>query len=376
MKIVFCDNRLGGLLGFRRDIILHFVEQGYQVTLVAPKAITNWDMVGKPLPCVRIVNVPMNPNGINPFADFNTFLAYRRVFHEIKPDVIFTYTIKPNIYAGLAARGLNIPVVSMLAGLGYMFSKNSGIYRLIRRIYKYSLSTAKRVFVLNKMNYDKILELNMVEPDRLMLLTGGEGVNLMDYPFSPAAYSSGINFIMVSRVLYDKGYTEFVQAAKVVRSKTSHVRFEILGPLDYGSPMGVEDSVFEADRTAGYFRYLGVTNDVCEYVGRPNTVVVVPSKYGEGLNRSLIEACAIGRPIITTDIPGCRETVEDGKNGYLVPKGDTAKLIQAIKRFIALPEAERVKMAKYSHELAVQRFDVQKVIEIYDQVIEDLHIND
>lgn len=371
MKIVFCDNRLGGLLGFRRDIILHFVEQGYEVTLVAPKATTNWDKVGKVIPCVKIVTVPMAPNGLNPIMDLRTLLAYRTVFRKIKPDIIFTYTIKPNIYAGLAAKWLHIPCVSMLAGLGYMFAGNNPLRRMILRFYKWGISSSKRVMVLNKPNYDQILERNMVEAERLILLPGGEGVNLSDYAPQPTNYTNNITFLMVSRVLYDKGYTEFVQAAKVIRSKEHRVRFEILGPLAYDSPMGVEDSVFENDRTAGHFRYLGVTNDVAEFVGRPNVVVVVPSKYGEGLNRSLMEACAIGRPIITTDIPGCRETVEEGKNGFLVPKGDTAKLIKAIKRFIALSEDEKRAMAAYSHQLAKERFDVQDVIKVYDQIIEE-----
>lgn len=370
MRIVFCDNRLGGLLGFRRDIILHFVEQGYEVTLVAPKATTNWDKVGKVIPCVKIVHVPMTPNGLNPLSDLRTLLSYHSIFRKLRPDIIFTYTIKPNIYAGLAARWLGIPTVSVLAGLGYMFMGSSPMRRLILRFYKWGISCSRNVLVLNKSNYDQLLEYKMVEPDRLILLSGGEGVNLTDYAQQPADYTSGVTFLMVSRVLYDKGYTEFVQAAKVMRTKSPRVRFEILGPLAYDSPMGVEDAVFEADRTAGYFRYLGVTNDVADFVGRPNVVVVVPSKYGEGLNRSLMEACAIGRPIITTDIPGCRETIEDGKNGFLVPKNDTAHLIRAMKQFIALSEDEKRTMAAYSHQLAIKRFDVQNVVDVYDRIIE------
>lgn len=369
MRIVFCDNRLGGLLGFRRDIILHFVEQGYEVTLVAPKATTNWDKVGKVIPCVKIVHVPMAPNGLNPISDLHTLLAYLSLFKKLRPDIIFTYTIKPNIYAGLAASWLGIPSVSMLAGLGYMFMSNSPLRRMILRFYKWGISHSRKVLVLNQSDYDTLLRRQMVDPKRLILLPGGEGVNLNDYAQQPADYTNGVTFLMVSRVLYDKGYTEFVQAAKVMRTKSSRIRFEILGPLAYDSPMGVEDAVFEADRTAGFFRYLGVTNDVADFVGRPNVVVVVPSKYGEGLNRSLIEACAIGRPIITTDIPGCRETVEEGKNGYLVPKNDTAHLIQAMKQFVALSEEEKRAMAVHSHKLAVERFSVQNVIDVYKRII-------
>lgn len=371
MKIVLCDNRLGGLLGFRREVILHFVEQGYQVTLLSPRATTNWDMVGKPLPCVRIVNVPMSPNGLNPFTDIRTYFAYRRIFREIKPDIVFTYTIKPNIYAGLAAKSLNIKCVSMFAGLGYIFEGDSFLRRLIIRFYKRGVSGSKYVLVLNQMIHDKLLEKKIVDDKRMILLSGGEGINLDEYPFSEANYTSGIRFVLLARVLYDKGYTEFVQAAKVIHRQFRHTQFEILGPLAYDSPMGVEDAVFESDRTAGYFRYLGVTNAVQEFLSSPNVVLVLPS-YHEGMSRSLMEGLAVGRPIITTDIPGCKETVEEGKNGYLVPKADTSKLIAAIKRFIALPEKDKEHMAAYSRHIAEAKFDVQNVIKVYDQIIENL----
>ncbi|MCQ2333126.1 MAG: glycosyltransferase family 4 protein [Paludibacteraceae bacterium] len=371
MKIVLCDNRLGGLLGFRREVILHLVEQGYQVTLVAPRATTNWDMVGKPLPCVRIVNVPMSPSGLNPFSDLRTYFAYRRIFREIKPDIVFTYTIKPNIYAGLAAKSLNIKCVSMFAGLGYIFEGDNFLRRQIIRFYKWGVSGSKYVLVLNQMIHDQLLAKKIVNEERIILLSGGEGINLDEFPYSETNYTSGIRFVLLARVLYDKGYTEFVQAAKVIHRQFKNTYFEILGPLAYDSPMGVEDAVFEADRTAGYFRYLGVTNAVQEFLSSPNVVLVLPS-YHEGMSRSLMEGLAIGRPIITTDIPGCRETVEEGKNGYLVPKADTSKLIAAIKRFIALPEKEKERMASYSRHIAETKFDVRNVIQVYDQIIEKL----
>lgn len=371
MKVILCDNRLGGLLGFRRDIILHFADLGYEVVLVSPRATTNWDKVGKAVPCVRIIHVPMNPTGINPLTDLRTYWAYRRIFKQERPDIVFTYTIKPNIYGCLAASSLGIPVVSMLAGLGYTFTTDNLINRMALRFYRHGIRTASRVMVLNQMNYDTLLDMKMVEKDKLVLLSGGEGVSMQQYVASPADYSKSVTFLMVSRVLYDKGYTEFVQAAKVIRSHFQHVHFEILGPLAYDSPMGVPDSVLEADRTAGHFRYLGVTNDVSEYVRRQNVVVVIPSKYGEGLNRSLMEACALGRPVITTDIPGCRETV-DGTNGYLVPKGDTAKLIAAMRDFLNKSNEEKVAMAAASRTLAEKRFDVQYAIQEYDRIVAQL----
>ena len=257
----------------------------------------------------------------------------------------------------------------MLAGLGYMFDGGGLMKSLGLKLYKYCLSKAERVLVLNQMNYNKIIESKMVAADRLLLLKGGEGVNLNEYVFQPADYSDRVIFLMVSRILYDKGYSEFASAACQLKGKYPNISFEILGPLAYNSPMGVPREVFEEDMQAGIFHYLGVTPNVYSFVSRKNVVLVLPSKYGEGLNRSLMEACAIGRPIITTDIPGCRETVEEGVNGYLVSKGNTRELANAMERFIELPNNIKTEMATHSHRIATEKFDINHVIKIYDELL-------
>lgn len=375
MKILFCDNRLGGLLGFRIDIIKHFVDEGHEVCLVVPPAKTDWDKVGTQITAgVHIIEVNMQPSGVNPLQDILLLLQYIRIFKKERPDIVFNYTIKPNIYSSIAARLVGCRVICMLAGLGYMFEGRGFLKTIGLKLYKYGLNKADKVFVLNQMNYDKIISSKMVGADKLILLKGGEGVNLKDYAFQPADYSEGISFMMVSRVLYDKGYKEFVEAAREVKGKFPHVNFEILGPLAYDSPMGVPPEVFERDKNEGVFHYLGVTPNVYSFVSRKNTVVVLPSKYGEGLNRSLMEACAIGRPIITTDIPGCRETVENGINGYLIPSNNTKKLVEAIKQFIDLPLNKKREMAEHCHRIAKERFDIKNVLAIYDQLLSADHV--
>lgn len=370
MKIFFCDNRLGGLLGFRIDIINHFINDGHEVCLVVPPARTDWDKVGAKVPKgVRIIEVSMQPSGTNPIRDLSLFIGYLRIFRRERPDVVFNYTIKPNIYGSIAAKMCGSRVFCMLAGLGYMFDGKGVVKTLGLKLYKYGLSKAEKVFVLNQMNYDKIISSKMVSASKLLLLHGGEGVNLNDYPFQPADYSNDITFLMVSRVLYDKGYQEFVEAAQQIRSQHPNIHFEILGPLAYDSPMGVPKDIFEYDQQKDIFHYLGVASNVRDFVSRPDIVVVLPSKYGEGLNRSLMEACAIGRPIITTDIPGCMETVDEGVNGYLVAKGDVQSLINAMERFIELSVQDKCAMAQRSHEIAVNRFDIKKVLNIYDELL-------
>lgn len=370
MKIFFCDNRLGGLLGFRIDIIKHFIDEGHEVCLVVPPARTDWDQVGAKAPKgLCIIEIQMQPSGQNPINDIHLLCQYFKIFHKEHPDIVFNYTIKPNIYSSIAAKMCGSRVFCMLAGLGYMFDGKGFMKSLGLKLYKYGLSKAEKVFVLNQMNYDRILSSKMVPYNRLLLLHGGEGVNLNDYPFQPTDYSDGITFLMVSRVLYDKGYQEFVEAAQQISIQYPHVHFEILGPLAYDSPMGVPKNIFEDDLQKNYFHYLGVVSNVRELVSRPDIVIVLPSKYGEGLNRSLMEACAIGRPIITTDIPGCRETVKEGINGYLVPKGNSIALAKAMECFILLSAEEKNNMAQNSHLIAVERFDIEKVIRFYDNLI-------
>lgn len=370
MKIFFCDNRLGGLLGFRIDVIRHFVKVGHEVCLLVPPARSSWDKVGEQVPQgVRIIEVSMQPSGMNPIHDLRLFMCYLRIYRRERPDIVFNYTIKPNIYSSIAAKMCGSRVFCMLAGLGYMFEGNGVIKTLGLKLYKYGISKAEKIMVLNQMNYDKMLGNKMSSADKLLLLKGGEGVNLQKYACSQADFRNRTTFLMVSRVLYDKGYSEFINAARIVKKKYPGACFELLGPLAYDSPMGVPQDVFEKDQEESVVKYLGVAKVVNDIVGRADVVMVLPSKYGEGLNRSLMEACAIGRPIITTDIPGCKETVDDGVNGYLVAKGDVMSLVSAMERFMELSELEKCAMAQRSREIASDRFDINEVINIYDDLV-------
>lgn len=371
MKIFLCDNRLGGLLGFRIDIIRHFINRGHDVTLVAPHAVSDWDKVGMhDVKGYSLREVDMDATGMNLLREFKLFRQYYRLFRRERPDIVFNYTIKPNVYSSIAARLCGCRVVCMVAGLGYIFDERGLKRKLLLSLCKAGLRRAERVLVLNRMNYDKLMSGNMVNPSRLTLLEGGEGVDLEYYSPRGAGFEDGVTFLMVSRLLCEKGYETFVQAAEIVKHSTSAARFEILGPLAYDSPMGVSREVFESDLKRDVFSYLGVSNDVPAVVGRKDVVVVVPSWYKEGMNRSLMEACAMGKPIITTDNPGCREMVDGGRNGYVVPVKDAQALADAMKSFMCLSEDKKLFMAQCSRELAVSRFGVDKVIDVYDSILE------
>lgn len=372
MKIFLCDNRLGGLLGFRGDVINHFLKQGYAVTLVAPDVCTEWDKIGKEdIKDVNIKYVNMRPNSLNPIWDILLFLQYFTLFRKEKPDVVINYTIKPNIYSSFAADLNNCNTICMVAGLGYMFKGNSILKRLGRWLYKKGLSKAIKVFTLNQENHRILIEQKIVNSEKLILLHGGEGVNLSKYKYTNSDFSSKTTFLMISRILYDKGYSEFVEAAKTIKQEyKDFVSFELLGPTAYDSPMGVSKEEFEKDMNSDAVKYLGVTDNVPLYLGRTNVVMVLPS-YSEGLSRSLMEACAMGRPVIASNIPGCKETVEDGKNGYLIEPRSSESLVKKIEEFLKLDETKKREMGRQSRNIAEKKFDVNHVISEYDKIINE-----
>ena len=176
---------------------------------------------------------------------------------------------------------------------------------------------------------------------------------------------------MVARVLYDKGYKEYVDAAEIVKKKYPNIAVELLGPIDEISPMGVPKYVVDKDIADGKISYLGITNDVPSFLKRQNVVVVLVSHH-EGFSRTLMEACAMGKPIITTNIPGCKETVEDGINGFLVPMKDAKALAQAMIKYIELPEEKKEQMKRASHRKAIEHFDVNHALQQYDKIIDEL----
>lgn len=374
MKIVFSDNRLGGLLGFRVDVIRHFIEQGNEVILLAPKARSQWDKVGTMVAGCRVIEVPMSPHGMNPIKDFGLFVKYLKVYRKERPDLVFNYTIKPNIYSCLAARLCGVKVIDMLAGLGYIFTEGGITKSIGRTIYRFSLRRAHRVMVLNRDNRDFVVKGGYALRERTVMLPCGEGINLDAYPYREEPFEAPVRFLMIARVLYDKGYREFVEAAKTIHKSRPDVIFELLGPLDTDSPTRVLPEEVEQDVKSGHIRYLGFSNNVPDYVLRDGVVVVLPS-YGEGLNRSLMEACSMGRPIITSDIAGCKEMVEDGRSGYLVAPYDSQSLASAFDRFLKLTPEERRQMSRRSHQLAIERFDIRLAIDIYEQIVEQVMKN-
>ncbi len=368
MKVLFCDNSLRNLFNFRGDVIHSFLKKGWNVVIVVPDSEAN-DLSIIP-DGITVYQLSVNPSGLNPLADMRYLWALIKVYCRECPDFIFHYTIKPNIYGTFAARLTGKRTIAMVAGLGYIFTGNSFAKRFGRALYKVALRLSHRVIVLNKANHDLLLERGFVSNKRIILLTGGEGVNLSRFFYQPKVFNE-TRFLMIARVLYDKGYTEFAEAAEMVKAKYPNTKIELLGPMAEDSPMGVSKCVVNSDVEAGKFSYLGETSDVTEYL-KQDGVVVVCSSYHEGLNRSLMEACAMGCPAITTNIPGCRETVEEGENGLLVPVKDSKALASAMIRMLELTADEKQTMSCNAHQRAKKLFNVDSVISVYENIVNSL----
>ncbi len=364
-KILFCDNVLWGLVNFRGSVIRHFIQQGDEVILVAPQDDESIMKVDIPQG-VRYIPVRLNRCSRNPLTDLMYCAHLYRIYRKERPDYIFHYTIKPNVYGSIAARMVGISCTGMVAGLGYGLLGDGMLSRLLGVMYRYAFKYVSSIFVLNQFNYQYLLEHKFCTAGQLRLLKGGEGVDLNAYPYVEEKSGSPVIFLMIGRVLYDKGYREYVEAAKIVRRQYPDVHCQLLGMLDETYPAHVDEEELRRDVEGGAIEYLASTNNVMQYLGRSGVVVVLPS-YFEGLNRSLMEACSVGRPIITTDIPGCRETVDDGQNGFLVKVKDARSLADGMLRYLKLSEEERQAFSRHSRKKAEETFDVRHVIKEYEK---------
>lgn len=365
MTIAFVNNNLTGLIHFRLDVMMHFAECGYKVVAIAP---SDNQLQGDVPDEITFIPVELARTSTNPVSDLKFFLSLRRILGEVKPDYVFFYTIKPNIYGTFAARSLGIHSSMMMAGLGYTFSNNNMASRLARQLYKLVIKLSDSVMLLNQSNYDTLVQMKICDNEKFVLLKGGEGVNLDRYQCQ-SNDSEVSKFLFVGRLLREKGIFDFVEAAKLVKQRKLEAQFLVAGGLDEAFPDSMTQAELDALVKDGVIKYLG-TVDMTKLLMQSGIVIAIPSYYSEGLNRSLMEGCATSKPIITTTQPGCKETVKDGVNGFLVPVRDPKALADAMLRYLNLDKESKVRMAFESRRMAETLFDVRDVIKVYDCLVQ------
>lgn len=359
-RIVIVGALAESLVNFRGDLIKSLVGLGNEVVAMAASSdqvtLIQIEKLG-----ASFKSYPVQRNGMDPVSDLKTFFALRSTFSEVKPDIVLAYTIKPTIWGGLALRSLNTQArfYALITGLGMAFQpgsvKKKILTGLVTSLYRWALSKAEKVIFQNQDNRQSFVDCNIVKAEGSVVVSGS-GVNLDHFIVAPLPRGHVV-FLTIARLLGDKGLREQYRAAQIIKERYPEATFLLVGPGD-PSPDGIPLSEVRAWQDSGALKYLGATSDVRPYIEQSH-VYVLPS-YHEGMPRTVLEAMAMGRPIITTDAPGCRETVVDGVNGFLVPVKDEKALAQAMERFILHPELIE-KMGQCSREMVGSRFDVHKV---------------
>ncbi len=369
-RILVIGGNVHSLVLFRGDMIQQMVEEGNEVFAMAPATDLEGEaanlltkLVAEKLQTLGVpyLPIPLNRTGVNPLKDLHTIGWLSRKMNEIEPDVVLSYTMKPVIYGSIAARMAGVRnVFSMITGLGYVFTGDSFRQRVLAQIvivlYKLALRFNKKIYFMNPDDLNLFRQLKIVSDGKKTVMINGSGVNVERYSFKPPQTETVI-FLIIARLLWDKGIGEFVSAARLLKEKYPEVRWQIVGPFD-NNPSAIHREDVAKWQEDGLIEYMGATEDVRPYLEKAS-VYVLPS-YREGTPRSVLEAMAMGRPVITTDAPGCRETVIDGVNGFLVPVRDKVALAEAMEKFI-LDKNLMAEMGKKGREIAESRYDVHKV---------------
>ncbi|TKA97380.1 glycosyltransferase family 4 protein [Cereibacter changlensis] len=361
LRVVLTGNTCFKIANFREGLIRALLAHGCEVLVLAPT-----DGYREKLEAMGcgVYDLPMDRNGTSPFTEAALLFRIFAFLRRERPDMVFGYTIKNNIYAGLTCRWLSIPFVPNVTGLGPAFNEQGALNQIVRTLYRVAFARACAVFFQNPDDRATFLAAKLVEASRTRLLPGS-GVDLSRFMAQPMpSKKKNVTFLLVARLLWDKGISLFVEAARVLHEKYPHAQFQLLGPPDPASRSGIPVEQIEAWAREGVIEYLGQTQDVRPALAAADCIVL-PSWYREGTPRVLLEAAALGRPVITTDMPGCRDAVDDGVTGFICSPRDREELIAAMERFIVLPHAERAVMGLAARARAEDQFDERHVIEGY-----------
>jgi len=361
--ITICSNTSWYLYNFRMGLIRAFQEQGYQIVLIAPKDDYSDRLEG--LGC-KHYHIDIDNKGTNPIEDTKLLYQFYQLFKTIKPDMVLIYTIKPNIYGGIVSKILNIPTINVIAGLGTVFLNDNLSSKIARWLYKVSFS-GNQVLFENEDDCKEFLAQNIVKKSQTVLIPGS-GINTEAFqPKYIPSNNKNLIFLLIARLIKDKGVVEYIDAIKSIRTKHPTVEFKILGSYYFGNPSSISEDEVKGWVDDGIIEYLGYTDAVLEEIEKADCIVL-PS-YREGLSRVLLEGASMSKPIITTDVTGCRDVVDDGENGYLVSPKDSQSLAIAIEKMIALSDKERRAMGQKGRLKVIKEFDEKIVIKHYLKVI-------
>lgn len=360
-RVLVLTNNIGGLHSFRKEVMKAIIDAGYEVYISEPdddERVKYFEGIG-----CHIIKTDFNRRGMNPLADLKLMLTYRKLIKQLKPKAVLTYTIKPNVYGGMACRLTGTSQIANVTGLGDAVENGGWLQKLTVTLYKIGIGKAKQVFFQNKANREFCLSLRIAN-DKSILLPGS-GVNLHHHKYQEYTEDGIIRFLFIARLLKDKGTEEFFEMAKFIKEKHPQTEFQILGGTEGNYKQQLEELT-----SKGIVKHLGTTSDVRPYLANVHCTIM-PS-YHEGMSNVNLESAANGRPVITTNVPGCRETVDDGRTGILVEPRDSRSLIDGVERFLALSYDQKKLMGYQGRRKVEKEFDRQIVIEEYLKAISDV----
>ena len=359
-KILVLANSSKGVYGFRNELMLKMLEF-YEVYVSVPDEVCTEELAQEGC---KIIDTPINRRGMNPVEDMKLFLSYRRLLKQIRPDVVLTYTIKPNIYGGFACRLGKVPYMATVTGLGSAMEGDGILQKLTTGLYKVAMKRASCIFFQNEMNM-QIFEKRNIK-GKTQKRVSGSGVDLERFSYMEMPDTDLVRFMFVSRIMKEKGIEQYLEMAKTVKAENSQTEFWVLGNCDEE----YKDTLQQLHEQ-GIIQYFGMQKDVPKFLKEVHCLVH-PSFYPEGMSNVCLEAASCGRAVITTKRTGCRETVDDGVTGYLVEERNTEQLIKAVESFLLLDKTARVHMGKMGRRKMEQEFDRKKVTGMYMDVIHGL----
>lgn len=363
MKILVLSNDANGMYLFRKEVLLAFREKGYETLVALPtdKYCEKIKVLG-----FRVIPVEMERRGSNPVHDFKLFLRYMKLLKDEKPDVVLTYTIKPNLYGGLACRLKRLPYLMNITGLGTALENPGILAKVLLKFYQIVAAKASCVFFQNDGNRQFMLDSGIgTGKDRLL---PGSGVNLVEHKFCQyPSEAEGVIFLAVLRIMKDKGIEEYLETARRIRKEYENTRFYLVGDYEEDTRHIYEPLIRNLSEK-GIIKYFGHVDNVAEVMSASH-IIIHPS-YHEGLSNVLLEAAACGRPVLASDVAGCRETMQQGLSGLLFRAEDAESLIRTVKTILGYTESDRAQMGIRGREYVENVFDREKVIKAYLEEIE------
>jgi glycosyltransferase involved in cell wall biosynthesis len=365
-KIALVANSAWSVYNFRIDLIRHLL-LSFEVLVIAPKDDFADDL--KKAGC-SYLDIRFNNRSENPLQDYVLLKSLERIYRIEKPDFIFHYVIKPNIYGSIAAARCGIQSVAVITGLGYTFDRPNWLNRIVRFLYHRALKKAREVWFLNQEDADVFIQRRLVSAEKIKILPG-EGINT-DHFFPQSnkavARSKAFQFLMGTRLLRSKGVGVYVEAARILKNKHRDVRFELIGFFEKNHRDSITESELRNWQKKGIIHYGGFARDVRPFL-RQADCFVFPSFYHEGIPRCLLEAAAMEVPIITSFNTGCKEVVLEGVNGFLATPNQPAELAARMEEMMALSNGQRAEMGRKGRELVTEKFGMEKILKEYDETL-------